>query len=907
MFSFQLKAQHMLHLGLLLLSASPYAEALAVSRPRTESLGRERVNINSDWRFWRSEENPDGIIYDQRKDLEHLPDAEILKDWVLPSANDFIRDTSKHYKRPEGKPSTAVPYVQGNFDDEKWDVVNLPHDWAISGPFYTDADGEAIVGGGMGRLPVHGVGWYRREIEKTTEDKDKQIYLDIDGAMSFAMVWLNGELIGGWPYPYNSFRLDLTPHLKDGGDNILAIRLDNPVKSARWYPGGGIYRNVWLTKVEKTHVGQWGTFIKSRDVSSESATLDLTVEVENSEEDTVSVDVVTEVFVLDSASDTAGEKVASFPKESVQAKSGEKTSVTGSITISNPQLWGPPPTQTPHLYVAITKLYSSNGDEVDRYESNFGIRSVEFTANDGLLVNGERIQIHGVNQHHDLGAIGAAFNTRAAERQLELLLELGSNAIRMSHNPPAPELLHLTDKMGFLVIDEVFDSWNLNKTDNDFHIIFPDWHEADLRSFMRRDRNHASVIAWSYGNEVLEQRYGGTEGAELSRTLRALLEDEDSSRPSTASLNFAQPGNDGDEFTHTMDIIGLNYQGSGIRDLPNYSHLSGIHTSPAFPLFRETFPDKFLFTSESASALSTRGTYFFPVADDSGAPVNETSGGNKALAQVSAYEVYSADFGSSADRAFDQHDRHPYVAGEFVWTGWDYLGEPTPYYSARSSYTGIIDLAGFKKDRFYLYQARWRPDLPMAHILPHWNWPERKGEETPVHVFTSGDEAELFLNGESLGRKKKEEYKYRLRWDDVKYEPGELHVITYKEGERWAEATVRTTGEARGIRLTADRSKIASDGLDLSFITADIIDESGGVVPVASNDIHFSVCGGGGKLVATDNGDPADLNVFQSTTRKAFSGKALAIVSAQGGQSGKITVVAKSEGLQGAKLVLEAS
>ncbi|CAG9978311.1 unnamed protein product [Clonostachys byssicola] len=907
MVSFQLTAQHVLHLGLLLLSASPYAEALAVSKTRTESLGRERVNINSDWRFWRSEENPDGIIYDQRKDLEHLSDAEILKDWVLPSANDFIRDTSKHYKRPEGKPSTAVPYVQGDFDDEKWNVVNLPHDWAISGPFYTDADGEAIVGGGMGRLPVHGVGWYRRKIEKTTEDKDKQIYLDIDGAMSFAMVWLNGELIGGWPYPYNSFRLDLTPHLKDGEDNILAIRLDNPVKSARWYPGGGIYRNVWLTKVEKAHVGQWGTFIKSRDVSSQSATLDLTVEVENSEEDTVNVDVVTEIFLLDPASDTAGEKVASFPKESVQAKSGEKTSVTGSTVISNPQLWGPPPTQTPHLYVAITKLYNSDGDEIDRYESNFGIRSVEFTANDGLLVNGERIQIHGVNQHHDLGAIGAAFNTRAAERQLELLLELGSNAIRMSHNPPAPELLHLTDKMGFLVIDEVFDSWNLNKTDNDFHIIFPDWHEADLRSFMRRDRNHASVIAWSYGNEVLEQRYGGTEGAELSRTLRAFVEDEDSSRPSTASLNYAQPGNDGDEFTQTMDLLGLNYQGSGIRDLPNYSHLSGIHTSPAFPLFRETFPDKFLFTSESASALSTRGTYFFPVADDSGAPVNETSGGNKTLAQVSAYEVYSADFGSSADRAFDQHDRNPYVAGEFVWTGWDYLGEPTPYYSARSSYTGIIDLAGFKKDRFYLYQARWRPDLPMAHILPHWNWPERQGEETPVHVFTSGDEAELFLNGESLGRKKKEEYKYRLRWDDVKYEPGELHVLAYKEGEQWAEATVRTTGEARGIRLTADRSKIASDGLDLSFITADIIDESGDVVPVASNEIHFSVCGGGGKLVATDNGDPADLNVFQSKTRRAFSGKALAIVSAEGGQSGKITVVAKSEGLEGAKLVLEAS
>lgn len=895
--------------GLLSLSSlvSQPANALTIdNKPRetSPSAGRERVSINSDWKFWRSEKNPDGVIYDQRKDLENLTDVETLKPWILPSANDFINDPADWYKRPNEEPSTDVPYVYGDFDDGEWEDVTLPHDWAIKGPFYTEDDDVAIVGGGMGRLPVHGVGWYRRSLEITPEDEGKQIYLDIDGAMSYAMVWLNGVLVGGWPYPYNSFRLDLTPHAMTGRDNQLAIRLDNPTESARWYPGGGLYRSVWLTKVGATHVGQWGTFVMSKDVSDKSASLDLVVEVENNTDDSVKVKVVTTVHPLDPKTGKAGERVAEFPKRTIQIGAGQKESIKGSTKVKKPSLWGPIPTQTPNLYVAVTKLYNSHGGEIDSYETQFGIRSVEFTPSDGIRVNGERIQVQGVNQHHDLGAIGAAFNVRAAERQLESLQAMGTNAIRMSHNPPARELLDLTDRIGFLVMDEVFDSWRRNKTDCDFHLIFPDWHEADLRAFIRRDRNHASVIAWSFGNEVVEQQHG-EEGAVIGNMLHNMIREEDTTRPTTASMNYAQPDNNGAPFPDTMDILSLNYQGAGIRDTPNYSNLDGIRTDPAYPKFREAYPDKLILTSESASSLSTRGTYIFPVAGDMGAPVNETSGGNKALAQVSAYELYTADFGSSPDKVFGSQDRNPYVAGEFVWTGWDYIGEPTPYYQARSSYSGIIDLAGFKKSRFWLYQARWRPELPMAHVLPHWNWPDREGEATPVHVFTSGDEAELFLNGKSLGRRKMEESSYRLRWDDVEYTPGELRVVAYKDGEEWAEDTVRTTGKPAGVHLKADRAEIDADGYDLSFITAEVVDDKGGVVPDASNTVSFSVGSGPGRIEATDNGDPYDLVAFPSTDRKAYSGLALAVVRSLEGERGEVKIVAESEGLKGAEVVVK--
>jgi len=903
-------------------SGSMFLYALVMSLPiavhsqqvkKTRAQYRDRISINEGWKFKRYTADPDKLIYDERPMVTDRNDNvvadtkpteavsvevsdKVLKRWILPSANDFIKDPAKQHQRPPGNPGNSFSFVQNNFNDNNWESVNLPHDWAIKGPFYEGTRAE--VGGGMGRLPSQGVAWYRRKLDITNADKDKFIYLDIDGAMSYAMVWLNGNLVGGWPYGYNSFRLDLTPYIKPGADNQLAIRLDNPNNSARWYPGGGIYRNVWLTKLNPVHVTQWGTFAVSKNVSATSATVDLAVEIENRSTIDQHIRVLTDVYTLNDKFEKTGMKAASFPVSELTAAAGKKNKIERSVQLKNPLLWGPGPLQKPNLYTAVTRVYA-NGKVVDEYETRFGIRSLKFDPIKGLLVNGSVVRIQGVNQHHDLGALGAAFNSRAAERQLDILQELGCNAIRMAHNPPAPELLDLTDRMGFLVIDEIFDSWERKKTPLDFHLIFPDWYEADTRAFIRRDRNHPSVIAWSFGNEVGEQ-YTADTGAVLAKKLHDIVWEEDNTRPSTASMNYAKPGM---PFPKESDIISLNYQGEGIRDAPAYAHLKGIRTSPLYPAFHKQYPDKLIVSSETASALSTRGTYIYPVFNGISAPVSDSTGGDPKNKYVSAYELYTAQFGSSADKVFASQDKHPFVAGEFVWSGWDYLGEPTPYYSARSSYCGIIDLAGFKKDRFYLYQSRWRPNLPMVHVLPHWNWPGRIGEITPVHVFTSGDEAELFLNGRSLGKKKKAAFEYRLRWDEVKYEPGELKVIAYRNGKMWAEQTVKTTGNADRLIMNADRNVIMADGEDLSFITIKVADEKGSIVPGAANKIVFSI-EGPGEIVATDNGDPANLVSFASKEREAYSGLALGIVRTHKGKPGKIKVTASSAGLKAASIQL---
>jgi beta-galactosidase len=864
----------------------------------SQAPARERLSLNSDWRFWRTENNTDGLIYDHRPDTANWNITTVLKPWVLPSGNDFIGDPSRWHASPVGYPGGDIPYVQSTFDDSAWESVILPHDWAIRGPFYT---GENVpVKGGMGRLPVQGIGWYRRKLEYTSEDVGRQIYLDIDGAMSYSVVWLNGILVGGWPFGYSSFRLDLTPHLKLGGDNQLAIRLDNPTESSRWYPGGGIYRNVWLTKVERMHVAQWGTYITTKNVSTASATVNLVIQVENKGNSSHSIiEVVTSVYELDTSTGEAGALVVEFPHSTLAFTGAKKQNISQSVTIRNPRLWGPLPIQQPNLYVAATRLVIRNMT-VDTYKTQFGIRSIEYSGDNGLSINGQHVRIQGVNQHHDLGALGTAFNARAAERQLEALRELGCNAIRMSHNPPAPELLQLTDQMGFVVIDEIFDMWQRNKTNSDFHLIFDDWYESDLRALIRRDRNHPSIIAWSVGNEVGEQ-YTNETGAALAQILVDIAHGEDPTRPVTASMNYAKPYM---AFPHPFDILSLNYQGEGIRDAPSYAHLTGIKTPPLYADFHVAFPERMLLSSETAAALSTRGTYLFPVTDGNSAPVNDTSGGNSTSKQVSAYELYSADFGSSPDKVFAAQDRNPYVAGEFVWSGWDYLGEPTPYYSTRSSYFGIIDLAGFKKDRYFLYQSRWRPNLKMAHILPHWTWPNRVGMITPVHVFSAAEEMELFLNGESQGRKKKGEFEYRFRWDEIKYRPGELHVVAYKNGTEWATDTVRTAGAPTHLRLSADRVNFAADGEDISFVTVEVLDKDGIRAPEANNEVSFEVVSGAGVLVASDNGDPNDFVAFPSYKRKAFNGLALAIIKAEA--PGTILVSATAAGLTLGQIELEA-
>lgn len=874
---------------------------------------REKILINNNWRFYKydSIEKTDSLIYDVRPDLKDNQDGKpadaepteaekinskkfVLKPWILPTGNDFIKDSSKHYVRPEGNPGKDFPFVQLNYDDSNWELVNLPHDWAIKGPFLRDNDKE--IGGGMGRLPSPGVAWYRKKIFIPEKDSGKFIYLEVEGAMSYAMVWLNGCLVGGWPYGYASWILNLTPYVKYGAENQIAIRLDNPPASSRWYPGGGIYRNVWLIKTNSIHVSNWGTFITTSNVTKNSADVNIEFSINNHSKKNEDIKVVTKIFSLEGKKKR---KIAELKPIQTIVESQKKIKLKSYVEIKNPKLWGPPPNQFPHLYTAVTNLYVGK-KLVDSYETKFGIRSLKFNPDSGIFINGELIKIKGINLHHDLGALGAAFNLKAAERQLRMLREMGCNAIRTAHNPPAPEFLDLTDRLGFLVVDEIFDVWERKKTPLDFHLIFPEWHEQDLRAFIRRDRNHPSVIMWSLGNEVGEQ-YTGEEGAKVAKRLHDIAKEEDSTRPTTASMNYAKPDM---PFPKVFDVISLNYQGEGIRDADEYKDLPGIKTPPLYSAFHKAFPNKVILSSENAAALSSRGTYLLPVTKSISAPVRDGLGGDPKNMYVSAYELYTAPFGSSPDKVFASEEKHPFVAGGFVWSGWDYLGEPTPYYSARSSYFGIIDLAGFKKDRFYLYQSYWRPELPIAHILPHWNWLEKVGEKIPVHVFTSGDEAELFLNGKSLGRKKKLQFEYRLRWDDVLYEPGELKVVAYKNGKIWAEDIVRTANEPAQLKIETEDKVIKADGKDLAFITVKVVDSKNNICPLADNLIKFSI-EGPGEIVATDNGNPADFTSFPSHQRCAFNGLALVIVRSIKDKEGIIRIKAESELLKSSTIEIK--
>jgi beta-galactosidase len=715
--------------------------------------------------------------------------------------------------------------------------------------------------------------------------------------MAYSMVWLNGHFVGGWPYGYASFELDLTPYMEFGSDNVIAIRLDNPPDSSRWYPGGGIYRNVWLVKTAPVHLSHWGTYITTPDVSSSAAAVNVKVALENSLSTTASVTVSTQVF--ESPPGPKTKAIAKSESKALIIEPGTAQAGTLSMIVKDPRLWS---LQQPFLYTAVTTV-EQNGHVIDSEQTVFGIRTIKFDADKGFFLNGEHIRINGVCDHHDLGALGSALNVRALERQIEILKEMGVNAIRTSHNPPAPELLELCDRMGLLVMDEAFDAWRRGKKKNDYHLLFDDWHEKDLRAQVRRDRNHPSVIIWSIGNEIGEQ--GNAEGHKLAAELAGIVRQEDPTRPVTAGANNQAAGYNG--FQKTVDIFGYNYKPT------------------EYGKFRQANPAQPLFGSETASTVSSRGEYFFPVAADKAE--------GRADFQVSSYDLYAPRWAFPPDVEFRGLDEFPFTAGEFVWTGFDYLGEPTPYdrdsktllnftdpaeqtraanelkdsgkitVPARSSYFGIVDLCGFKKDRFYIYQARWRPELPMAHILPHWNWPERVGQVTPVHVYTSGDEAELFLNGRSMGRRKKGQYEYRLRWDEVKYEPGELKVVAYKNGRRWAEDSMSTTGPANKLLAKADRASIKANGEDLSFVTITVADRNGLIVPRSRNRLQFSITGPG-QIVAVDNGDATNLESFQSPERNAFNGLCLVIIRGKPRQTGAIKLKAKSEGLASTEVVI---
>jgi beta-galactosidase len=747
------------------------------------------------------------------------------------------------------------------FDDAAWRRLNLPHDWGIEGPFRKE------LPSGTGKLPWAGIGWYRKHFTVPVADSGRRFFVDFDGAMSHAKVWLNGQYLGEWPYGYASFRFDMTRHLRFGKENVLAVRLDNPPNSSRWYPGGGIYRNVWLVVTSPVHAAHWGTFVFTPSVSKERATVTVAMEIEN--QSSAPARIEGRIEIADAAT---GSTVATGRIKTLAIPAGQTRERSTDLVIHSPKLWN---LDAPHLYRART-IIREGEKTVDASEITFGVRTAVFTPDNGFVLNGKRVRINGVCDHHDLGPLGAAVNASALRRQIRILQEMGCNAIRTSHNPPAPELLDLCDTMGMLVLDEAFDCWIKAKTPNDYSTLFEKWHEKDIRAYVRRDRNHPCVVAWSSGNEVWEQENGV-----LAQKLTDLFHRVDPTRPVTSACNGADAGFNG--FQNAVDIFGYNYK----------PHLYGR--------FHEENPAKPLFGSETASCISTRGEYFFPVSDD------KVDG--LADAQVSSYDLYAPPWATIPDVEFEAQDRNPFVAGEFVWTGFDYLGEPTPYgedtSGSRSSYFGIVDLCGFKKDRFYLYQARWRPELPMAHILPHWNWPERIGQITPVHVYTSGDQAELYLNGRSLGRQVRKPYQYRFRWDDVKYEPGVLNVVVYKDGRIWAADTVRTTGTAARLSLSADRSTMSADGRDLAFVSVAILDKDGLVVPTAENPIRFRV-EGVGEFVAAGNGDPTNLEPFQTHSRDAFNGRCLVIIRSLKGEPGIVRLKADSEGLAAGEVSVSA-
>jgi beta-galactosidase len=645
-------------------------------------------------------------------------------------------------------------------------------------------------------------------------------------------------------------------------------------------------------------------FVSTPQITDEAALVQVQTTVDNSTLNATHVQVSTEVFELDWTGHITGQPTASTPliETPRPIEPGQSGLLMQFLKVPWPKLWS---IKSPQCYTAVTTIRSGERIE-DSIETPFGIRTFAFTADRGFLLNGERLQIQGVCLHHDLGALGSAINKRALERQLEILKEMGANAIRTSHNPAAPELLELCDRMGFLVMDEGFDCWLHAKRPNDYHLLFPDWHEKDLRALVRRDRNHPSVVLWSIGNEIPEQ--GTSEGWQMASHLAGIVREEDRTRPVTAGCNSSRANTNG--FQLALDVSGFNYQPKG------------------YVAFRTIAPLQPIVATETASCISSRGEYFFPIRDD-----NDQKRTVKDIAdfQVSGYDFSAWTYNPQVE--FRGLDEAPFVAGEFVWTGFDYLGEPEPYSKdsaeppaftdsilrekalkelkelgkirvpARSSYFGIVDLAGFKKDRFYLYQSHWRPDFPLAHILPHWNWPERVGFVTPVHVYTSGDEAELFLNGKSLGRKKRGPFEYRLRWDDVKYEPGELNVVAYLHGKRWAEDVVKTAGPASRLILKADRATIKADGQDLSFITVTIADKDRLLVPRSKNRVSFEISGPG-EIVATDNGDATSLESFQATERAAYNGLVLVIVRTKPGVSGAITLRAKSNGLAGAEITI---
>jgi len=914
---------------------------------------------------------------------------------------------NRDWKFAKGENKTAE---RMKFNDSKWEVVRLPHDWAISGPFNEKENGYA------GKLPWSRVGWYHKTFTLDEADSVRRVYFDFDGVMAFPKVYVNGQLAGEWDYGYTSFRVDATPYVKLGQTNVIAVMVDTRKHGTRWYPGAGIYRKVTMTICEPIHIAHWGTFITTPEVSDDSATVRVRSTIENhlDTESEVSVEVV--ILDPDDREVVTGDKSDTIPADSSHV-------VDQSFIVPAPQRWD---ITSPKLYTAKTIIHMDS-KIVDTQTSTFGFRTFKFTANDGFHLNGRRVQLYGVNLHHDHGPLGAAFYTRAMERQLEIMRDMGVNAIRTSHNPSAPELLDLCDRMGFVVWDECFDKWDDKADRIDGKPPLEEYGEKQLRNFVMRDRNHPCVVVWSIGNEINNQpRDREGKSPERVKFMSDFVRKYDPTRPVGIACHIPQTANQ--PILDALDFTGWNY-------------------ARRYSIYRERYPEKPIIYSESASTLSTRGFYKLPF------PARKTDYAQQQH-QVCSYDLNAAAWSDIPDVEFQLMENDSFVAGEFVWTGFDYLGEPTPFaQQARSSYFGIVDLCGIPKDRFYLYRSYWRPDETTVHILPHWNWPERVGKNVPVFVYTNGDSAELFLNGKSLGRRTKgvqperpvnfaegksatansfqsensvgnandgdrstrwcaaaagadqwwqvdlgevqpvgylaieferEEknygyeikasndasnwqtivtkstsrrprwggprrvfhevdaqarflrieftelregtwasirefgvypekvesdyytvtHKYRLRFNDVVYEPGELKAIAYKDGKEIGQAIMRTAGEPAAIRLISDRKELAATGEDLCYILVEVVDGKGTLCPLADNLIRFKVQGPA-EIAGVGNGNPMSYEPFQANYRKLFYGKAMLILRTKEGQLGKVRVTAESDSLSAAKITVQ--
>ncbi|MDE5845728.1 MAG: DUF4982 domain-containing protein [Muribaculaceae bacterium] len=795
----------------------------------------------------------------------------------------------------ENPAGASVPTL----DDSGWRSLNLPHDWAIEGDF--SQDNPSGTGGGA----LHGgIGWYRKTFTFTPSMKGKEVYIDFDGAYMNSTVYINGHKLGTRPYGYASFSYDLTPWLKPG-KNVVAVRVDNSEQpNSRWYSGCGIYRHVWLRILDPLHIAQWGTFVRQDDVTEEAAKLSVITNVENNGKKKVKASLETTVYSPENA-------IVASTATPLLLGQGDRSEVTQLLTVSNPDLWSP---KSPALYTVVNEI-KVKGQTIDRYETRTGFRFMDFDAEKGFSLNGERMKINGVCLHHDAGALGAVVNKAAIARQLKIMKEMGANAIRSSHNPPAPELLELCDSLGLMVMDETFDMWRKKKSAHDYARYFPEWHERDLTDLVVRDRNHPSIIMWSIGNEVLEQwsdakadtlsleeanlilNFGqsadmlAAEGDEMSvnslltKKLADMTRELDPTRPVTAGCNEPNPGNHLFR-SGALDIIGFNYHDDWFKDVP------------------KNFPGKPFIVTESVSALQTRGYYRMPSDSMYVWPERWDKPFYDETFSCSSYDNCHVPWGNTHEGTMKHVEDNDFIMGQFVWTGFDYIGEPTPYgWPARSSYFGLVDLAGNPKDSYYMYQSRWRPDLDVLHLFPHWNWKE--GEDVDLWVyFNNADEVELFLNGESLGRKTPEGDAYHVWWR-VPFKPGTIEAVSYRDGKEVKRTSATTASEPYALRLTPDRTEINADGTDLSYVAVEVVDKDGNLCPWADNEIFFSVKGSGVNA-GVDNGSPISLEKFKADRRKAFYGKALVIVQSDGDE-GEIRVKGASPGLKGSTVTINAT